>query len=52
MVDIFEDDSQYVCISHNFIVPCPMGDNHLVSNWPSDVAKVLDIINHQEYNNH
>lgn len=51
MVDIFDDDSEYVCVSHSFIVPCPIGDHHLVSNWPSDVAKVLDKISSNNYNN-
>jgi hypothetical protein len=43
--DIFEDDENYVCVSHMMTIPCPMGDHHLVSNWPSDVAKVLDTMN-------
>lgn len=51
MVSIFEDDSEYVCVSHNMLIPCPMGDNHLVSNWPTDVAKVLDTIANHKYNN-
>jgi hypothetical protein len=45
VVDIFEDDANYVCVSHMMTIPCPMGDHHLVSNWPSDVAKVLDTMN-------
>lgn len=40
--DIFEDDRDYVCVSHMMTIPCPIGDHHLVSNWPVDVAKVLD----------
>ena len=52
MVDnIFDDDSEYVCVSHMMTIPCPIGDHHLVSNWPVDVAKVLDVLASQEYNN-
>jgi hypothetical protein len=42
--NIFDEDESYVCVSHMMTVPCPIGENHLVSNWPSDVAKVLDTI--------
>lgn len=40
--NIFSDDVDYVCISHLQKIPCEGGENHLISNWPSDVAKVLD----------
>jgi hypothetical protein len=43
--DIFEDDEKYVCVSHMMTIPCPLGDHHLVSNWPSDVVRVLDTMN-------
>lgn len=44
MVDIFDDDTDYVCTSHMMMVPCPVGDYHLVSNWASDVKRVKDSI--------
>lgn len=45
MVDnIFEDDVDYVCISHMMNIPCPVGEYHLVSNWASDVKRVRDSI--------
>jgi hypothetical protein len=50
VLDIFEDGESYVCISHNSPIPCSSGDKHLVSNWPSDVAKVLDNIKSNDYN--
>lgn len=46
--DIFKDDENYVCVSHMTKVPCSLGYHHLVSNWPSDVAKVLDTINNNQ----
>lgn len=42
--DIFKDGSEYVCISHLQLIPCSGGKNHLISNWYSDVMKVLDTI--------
>jgi hypothetical protein len=50
VLDIFENHESYVCISHNCLIPCLVGDKHLVSNWPSDVAKVLDNIKSNNYN--
>lgn len=44
VIDLFDEDEQYVCISHMNIVPCSSGEHHLVSNWPVDVARVLDRI--------
>lgn len=44
VINIFDEDGQYVCISHMQIIPCDFGDHHLVSNWPTDVARVLDRI--------
>lgn len=35
---------KYVCISHAKDMPCDVGEYHLVSNWPTDVARVLDRI--------
>lgn len=38
-----DDESDiYVCITHRCIIPCPDGEHHLVSNWPSDVRKILE----------
>jgi hypothetical protein len=33
---------KYVCVSHHQVLPCPFGEHHLVSNWPSDIAIVLN----------
>lgn len=41
---ILDGDEEYVCISHMQKIPCSLGDHHLISNWPTDVAKVLDRI--------
>jgi hypothetical protein len=32
---------EYVCVSHTQPLPCPFGEHHIVSNWPSDVTKVI-----------
>ena len=40
----FEESSTYVCITHQTILPCEIGDHHLVSNWISDVQKILKIM--------
>jgi hypothetical protein len=37
----FDEDDRYVCVSHMSIVPCHMGEHHIVSNWPPDVERVL-----------
>jgi len=42
--DIFEDSDIYVCITHKQLMPCTDGDHHLVSNWVSDVQKILKIM--------
>lgn len=45
MVDnTFKNDGKYVCISHMQLIPCHLGEHHLISNWPTDVAKVLSRI--------
>jgi len=44
MLEIFEDDHRYVCVSHVSLIPCPFGDHHTVSNWPPDVERVLSAI--------
>jgi hypothetical protein len=44
VADIFDDSGEYVCISHVQISPCLVDGYHLLSNWPPDVAKVLDTI--------
>jgi hypothetical protein len=33
---------EYVCITHKQALPCENLGYHLVSNWPSDVRKILD----------
>lgn len=40
--NIYEDADEYVCITHKKLLPCNDGEYHLVSNWPSDVAKIID----------
>ena len=42
--DLFDEEAEYVCISHMTMAPCHEGEHHLVSNWPGDVARVLDKI--------
>jgi len=44
MLEIFDDDYRYVCVSHVSLVPCDTGEYHTVSNWPPDVERVLDAI--------
>jgi hypothetical protein len=37
-----DDCNDYVCITHKCILPC-LGDGpHLVSNWATDVRKILE----------
>lgn len=40
----FEESSTYVCIMHQKILPCEIGEHHLVSNWVADVQKILKIM--------
>jgi hypothetical protein len=44
MEDIHDDEGIYVCITHHTITPCEEGDHHLISNWATDVKKILKII--------
>lgn len=44
--NIYDDAGAYICITHKKFLPCEEGEHHLVSNWPSDVEKILD--NNQE----
>jgi hypothetical protein len=39
-MDILDDDSEYVCITHQCFLPCEKGDHHLVSNWIADVYRI------------
>jgi hypothetical protein len=41
--EMMEDElyEKYVCVTHDTTLPCPFGEHHIVSNWPSDVATVL-----------
>lgn len=34
----------YVCITHQTVVPCDKGEFHLISNWRSDVEKILKMM--------
>lgn len=44
-MNIYDDhESLYVCITHKCILPCQDGDNHLISNWKSDVEKILRMV--------
>jgi hypothetical protein len=42
--DIYEDSDTYVCITHKQLMPCIEEGSHLVSNWVSDVQKILKIM--------
>lgn len=42
--DDFEESSIYVCITHQQVLPCETEKYHLVSNWISDVQKILKIM--------
>lgn len=39
-----QDNSIYVCITHRTIWPCEEGDNHLLSNWNTDVKRIKDLM--------
>ena len=40
----------YVCITHRKIWPCNIpNEYHLISNWPSDVKKILDTDDEPRY---
>ena len=40
MVDVHDESEEYVCITHQCLIPCEKGDSHLISNWKSDVEKI------------
>jgi len=42
--DIYEDSDEYVCITHQQLMPCIGEGNHLISNWISDVQKILKLM--------
>jgi len=46
--DIYEDSDTYVCITHKQLMPCIEGQNHLVSNWITDVTKILNVMEEQD----
>jgi hypothetical protein len=48
MNDIFEDSETYVCITHQALLPCNEGQHHLVSNWITDVTKILNVMEEQD----
>jgi hypothetical protein len=48
MNDIFEDSETYVCITHQVLLPCNKGQHHLVSNWITDVTKILNVMEEQD----
>lgn len=43
-MNIHEDGEFYVCISHQVVVPCEYEGQHLISNWKSDVKRILEIM--------
>ena len=44
MNQIHDNSEIYVCITHHTITPCDKGEHHLISNWKSDVKKILSLI--------
>lgn len=50
MINIHEDDSIYVCITHMCVIPCLQGEQHLISNWKTDVDKILEMVNDNGFN--
>jgi len=46
-----EDSDIYVCITHQCVTPCEMGEHHLISNWISDVDKILKLIEEKKNGN-
>lgn len=43
--DLNDDSDTYVCITHQCIAPCPSDGHHLISNWNTDVKKILSLMN-------
>ena len=41
MVTVHDDEDIYVCITHQCVVPCTVGEHHLISNWKTDVEKIM-----------
>lgn len=39
-MDIINDDTEYVCITHQCFLPCEEGEHHLISNWVTDVYRI------------
>jgi len=48
MVDVYDEDKDYVCITHQSFIPCDKGDHHLISNWKTDVNKIRQILESRE----
>ena len=47
-----EDDLEtYVCITHQCLVPCEEGQHHLISNWYTDVNKILELMKEKKNGN-
>ena len=44
MQDINDDEDVYVCITHQSFIPCEKGEQHLISNWKTDVDKIKKIM--------
>ena len=42
--DIYEDSDKHVCITHQQLMPCIGEESHLISNWISDVQKILKLM--------
>lgn len=39
-MNVYDDDSEYVCITHQTFLPCDQGEHHLISNWIADVYRI------------
>lgn len=44
MVSVYDEDGEYVCITHQTFIPCEKGEHHLISNWKTDVEKIKKIL--------
>lgn len=44
MHELNDESNPYVCVTHHTFWPCTKGDRHLLSNWASDVKKIISIM--------
>jgi len=52
-ISVEDNDDPFVCITHRRLCPCQVpNEYHLVSNWPSDVEKILDMRKEPRYYHH